>query len=706
MAVHLLAQDKVGYYKYYDCAKIFFLHENLFRPEWMSRLNFARKDLKYDSRPALYFILTFQPNKFPFDLSLLKSIEPEVLVPNQRERISTKMRNTIETTPNRNLRIGQSQQQQERQMTITPQSQRCQKRQMSDRELEYSLLQGNLQLQENLSLKEKKSLDFSANKQICRQQATQQKAGLNSQMHKSQQQYFRILEPISGEETCHKEQVRQKSVSLNSQRSSQCNNQILLQSQSSNQRHVLKEMHDEEDYENSVLYSQKTQIKKPRESDFHEQENRVFYNSRSQCQNSRIHNAYEAVQEEEDIEDQLMEREIYSQRQNHIQEQNMSYAMMNTQRKNQKGNVSAKIVNQTSNLKSQTLYISPAKGPCPQAISPSRPLHTPTRTIGSSPMSFPSQNKCLHRRKPEDEEMEEDQHQHQMYFQNQLPNKQICLSNSQAMRNMNLKIIAQKVANPPSFRERVNNSQHSLEAIQVCQSCHSPWQSQPVSQVSQAHIRHALHDNSNYMSQSQCSKNLESVRKNSKIQQLECPKMTNISPSKQIKGHFIAENQLVRQHNNSSLKVNDAPLRNFEPPRMSQVSPLRTANKQSHYEMEVEYNNFEQSQKPKSFDPSGNPLYQSYLNKKIHQKSQPELQTALKNTNYKAPKTNGNSIISNQINARAHSLQSQEYNNHVENAQFMVEYDEPDNRYLRRNSSSIKAVQLQRGYGQMSSQGR
>lgn len=97
MAFNFLAEDKIGIMKYYECTKLYFLHEKQFRPEWVRWLKFKKKKLQQDSCPSLYFILIFQPSKFPFDLSILKYMEPEFVESYRlkKKKLRRKLKNSI-----------------------------------------------------------------------------------------------------------------------------------------------------------------------------------------------------------------------------------------------------------------------------------------------------------------------------------------------------------------------------------------------------------------------------------------------------------------------------------------------------------------------------------------------------------------------------------------------------------------------------------
>ena len=139
MALRFLLKQKVGMLKFYECAKIFFLHERQFRPEWLRWLKFQKKDLKADSRSTLRFLFIYRPAKFPFDVSALKKIEPEVVVPYEDKL--NKIRDDDEEIMDFGAhRIGKS------------------SKNLSDDELEFSLSEGIKQLEQNLSLKERKKL--------------------------------------------------------------------------------------------------------------------------------------------------------------------------------------------------------------------------------------------------------------------------------------------------------------------------------------------------------------------------------------------------------------------------------------------------------------------------------------------------------------------------------------------------------------------
>lgn len=81
MASNLLFNNRVGIYKYADCVKIFFMHQKQFRPEWLQKFLFTKKNLQKVSYSSLYFLLMFQPYKFSSNLSLLKKIKPEIIIP-------------------------------------------------------------------------------------------------------------------------------------------------------------------------------------------------------------------------------------------------------------------------------------------------------------------------------------------------------------------------------------------------------------------------------------------------------------------------------------------------------------------------------------------------------------------------------------------------------------------------------------------------
>lgn len=83
---------KVGVTKYsHGSAKIFFMHESQFLPEWVEKFNFDRKKIHKNSYSSLLVIIMFQPSKFPFDLSTLRRIEPEILIPYREKNEETNM---------------------------------------------------------------------------------------------------------------------------------------------------------------------------------------------------------------------------------------------------------------------------------------------------------------------------------------------------------------------------------------------------------------------------------------------------------------------------------------------------------------------------------------------------------------------------------------------------------------------------------------
>ena len=95
MAASLLSNNKVGIFKYADCAKIFFMHRSQFRPEWQRKFGFKMKKLQKNSQSSLYFMVMFQPYKFSYDLSLLKRIEPEIISPYKDNRSTEDFLDTI-----------------------------------------------------------------------------------------------------------------------------------------------------------------------------------------------------------------------------------------------------------------------------------------------------------------------------------------------------------------------------------------------------------------------------------------------------------------------------------------------------------------------------------------------------------------------------------------------------------------------------------
>ena len=90
MTNQYLAFDRIGMIKYYECAKIYFLHEKQLRPEWARWLKFKKKKLHRNSCPSLYFVLIYEPSKFPFDFSLLKYMEPEIVESYRQKRKKSK----------------------------------------------------------------------------------------------------------------------------------------------------------------------------------------------------------------------------------------------------------------------------------------------------------------------------------------------------------------------------------------------------------------------------------------------------------------------------------------------------------------------------------------------------------------------------------------------------------------------------------------
>jgi hypothetical protein len=81
MASNLLFSNRVGIFKYADCVKMFFMHQKQFRPEWVQKFLFTKKRLQKVSYSTLYFLLMFQPHKYPSNLALLKKIKPEIIIP-------------------------------------------------------------------------------------------------------------------------------------------------------------------------------------------------------------------------------------------------------------------------------------------------------------------------------------------------------------------------------------------------------------------------------------------------------------------------------------------------------------------------------------------------------------------------------------------------------------------------------------------------
>ena len=79
IALYFMNHDKVGIFKYFESAKIFFMNENQLLPEWIQRLKYKTKKSDQNLCPGLCFIMMFQPGKVPFSQPVLRTIEPEII---------------------------------------------------------------------------------------------------------------------------------------------------------------------------------------------------------------------------------------------------------------------------------------------------------------------------------------------------------------------------------------------------------------------------------------------------------------------------------------------------------------------------------------------------------------------------------------------------------------------------------------------------